>query len=201
LPVYHRVAANRLRGPRGTLWRTVVDTIPGVTHTPGHALWVRLVRAAPHPPARVLVLLSGRRRELTLHEGRAGGTSSAPAPEDPVSTLDQVRPAAVNALPEATADGAARSVVDPAAHRRPGEPALPRADIVVDASGLLCPLPIIKLAQAIRAVDVGRVVEVTATDAGILADAPAWARSTRHEVIGQFTRGDHHSFWIRKLHD
>ncbi len=85
--------------------------------------------------------------------------------------------------------------------RRPGEPALPRADVVVDATGLLCPMPIVKLAKAMRAVVVGQVVEVTATDPGILADAPAWARSTRHELIGQYSHADRHSFWFRKLHD
>ena len=77
---------------------------------------------------------------------------------------------------------------------------LPRAAVVVDAKGLLCPMPIVKLAAAVKAAEVGQVVEVTATDVGILADAPAWARMTRHEIIGQYSKGDRHSFWVRKLH-
>lgn len=78
---------------------------------------------------------------------------------------------------------------------------LPRADVSVDATGLLCPMPIVKLAEAIRGVRIGQVVEVTATDPGILEDAPAWVGMTRHEIIGQYSDGDRHSFWFRKLHD
>ncbi len=85
--------------------------------------------------------------------------------------------------------------------RRPGDPELPNADVVVEASGLLCPMPIVKLAEAIRTARVGQVVEVIATDPGILEDAPAWVVMTRHEIIGQYSKGDRHSFWFRKLHD
>lgn len=79
-------------------------------------------------------------------------------------------------------------------------PPLPRADLVVDASGLLCPMPIVKLAQAVKGVAVGKIVEVVSTDPGILADAPAWARSTGHEIVGGYSEGNRHRFWFRKLH-
>ncbi len=80
-------------------------------------------------------------------------------------------------------------------------PPLPRADVVVDASGFLCPMPIVKLAEAVRGVQVGQVVEVVATDPGILADAPSWAKLSRHDIIGAYSEGDRHHFWFRKLHD
>ena len=73
-------------------------------------------------------------------------------------------------------------------------PALPRADVVVDAAGFLCPMPIVRLAEAVRS------VEVVATDPGILADAPAWAQMTRQEIIGAWSDGDRHHFWFRKIH-
>jgi tRNA 2-thiouridine synthesizing protein A len=79
-------------------------------------------------------------------------------------------------------------------------PELPHAAVVVDATGLLCPMPIVKLAEAIKGAEVGQVIEVTATDPGMLEDAPAWARLTRHEIVGQYSKGDRHSFWFRKLH-
>ena len=79
-------------------------------------------------------------------------------------------------------------------------PPLPRADVVVDATGLLCPGPIVELAKAVRTADVGRVVEVIATDPGILADAPAWARQTGHDIIGAYSADGRHRFWIRKAH-
>ena len=77
---------------------------------------------------------------------------------------------------------------------------LPRAAVVVDATGLLCPMPIVKLAEAVKSAEVGQVIEVIATDPGLLEDAPAWARMTRHEIVGQYSKGDRHSFWFRKLH-
>ncbi|HET7678228.1 MAG TPA: sulfurtransferase TusA family protein [Candidatus Limnocylindrales bacterium] len=79
--------------------------------------------------------------------------------------------------------------------------ARPRGDIVVDATGLLCPMPIVHLAQGMRQARVGQVVEVTATDMGILEDAPAWAATTRHEIVGRLIEGDRYTFWFRKLHD
>jgi tRNA 2-thiouridine synthesizing protein A len=53
----------------------------------------------------------------------------------------------------------------------------------LDLRGLLCPLPVVKISQAIKTVQIGELVEATATDAGVLADIPAWARSTGHELV------------------
>ncbi len=53
----------------------------------------------------------------------------------------------------------------------------------IDLKGLLCPLPVVKIAQAIKKVEVGEVIEATATDPGVLADIPAWARSSGNELL------------------
>jgi len=53
----------------------------------------------------------------------------------------------------------------------------------LDLKGLLCPMPIVKIAQAIKTVGIGDTIEATATDAGVLADIPAWARSTGQELV------------------
>jgi tRNA 2-thiouridine synthesizing protein A len=53
----------------------------------------------------------------------------------------------------------------------------------LDLKGLLCPLPVVKIAQAIKKVNVGELIEATATDPGVLADIPAWARSTGNELV------------------
>ncbi len=55
--------------------------------------------------------------------------------------------------------------------------------LVLDLKGLLCPIPVVKLAQAIKTVQVGDLIEATATDPGVLADIPAWCRSTGHELV------------------
>jgi len=53
----------------------------------------------------------------------------------------------------------------------------------IDLRGLLCPLPVVKIAQAIKKVEVGETIEATATDPGVLADIPAWARSSGQELV------------------
>jgi len=53
----------------------------------------------------------------------------------------------------------------------------------LDLKGLLCPMPIVKIAQAIKNVEIGDTIEATATDPGVLADIPAWARSTGQELV------------------
>jgi TusA-related sulfurtransferase len=80
-------------------------------------------------------------------------------------------------------------------------PPLPRADVVVDAVGLVCPGPIVLLAKAVKDAQLGQVIEVVATDAGILADAPAWANRTGHMIIGAYSDDGRHRFWFRKAHE
>jgi tRNA 2-thiouridine synthesizing protein A len=55
--------------------------------------------------------------------------------------------------------------------------------VTLDLKGLLCPLPVVKVAQAVKKVNVGDLVEATATDPGVLADIPAWARTSGNEVV------------------
>ena len=57
------------------------------------------------------------------------------------------------------------------------------AATVLDLKGLLCPLPVVKIAQAIKKTQVGDLIEATASDPGVLADIPAWARSTGNELV------------------
>ncbi len=58
-----------------------------------------------------------------------------------------------------------------------------RTTTQLDLRGLLCPLPVVKIAQAMKTVQVGDLVEATATDPGVVADIPAWARSTGNELV------------------
>lgn len=53
----------------------------------------------------------------------------------------------------------------------------------VDARGLSCPMPIVKLSQAITETQVGQVVEVIATDHSFVPDVEAWCRKTGHELV------------------
>jgi tRNA 2-thiouridine synthesizing protein A len=59
-----------------------------------------------------------------------------------------------------------------------------QADATLDATGTLCPIPIIWTAERIRDLPVGQVLEVLATDEAILEDLPAWCRATGNEFLG-----------------
>lgn len=61
-----------------------------------------------------------------------------------------------------------------------GEP----PDVVVDARGLRCPAPIIRLAGVAREAAPGTVLAVWWTDPAARHDIPAWARMRGHEVLG-----------------
>jgi tRNA 2-thiouridine synthesizing protein A len=55
---------------------------------------------------------------------------------------------------------------------------------IVDCTGVRCPVPVIRLAQAIRSVPPGSVVRLLADDPAALADVPAWCRMRDQELVG-----------------
>jgi len=54
---------------------------------------------------------------------------------------------------------------------------------VVDARGLRCPLPVIRLARGAKDLPAGALVELWATDPAARADVPAWCRMRGHELV------------------
>jgi len=55
--------------------------------------------------------------------------------------------------------------------------------INLDAKRLLCPMPVIRLGEQIEKVEVGDLIEITATDPGVLHDIPAWCKVHGHKVV------------------
>ena len=53
----------------------------------------------------------------------------------------------------------------------------------LDCTGLVCPLPVIKLSKAIKVAAPGAVIELLATDPGAVADLEAFQRRTGHRVL------------------
>lgn len=62
-------------------------------------------------------------------------------------------------------------------------------DMIIDARGLQCPMPIIKLSQAINVAATGDVVELISTDRGSCTDVPAWTADMGH-VLKEWTEQD-----------
>ena len=55
--------------------------------------------------------------------------------------------------------------------------------VVLDLKGLLFPMPVVKLAKAVKELQAGDIVEATASDPCVLADIPAWCKSTGNELL------------------
>ncbi|MCY4040734.1 MAG: sulfurtransferase TusA family protein [Gammaproteobacteria bacterium] len=53
----------------------------------------------------------------------------------------------------------------------------------LDARGLLCPIPVIRAQELARTLTAGDLVELVATDPGVMHDVPAWCRVHGHDVI------------------
>lgn len=62
----------------------------------------------------------------------------------------------------------------------------------VDATGLSCPAPVHELARAVAAVEVGDVVELTATDPAARVDVPVWCRLRRQRLLAV---AEHENGW------
>ena len=58
-----------------------------------------------------------------------------------------------------------------------------KASKLLDATGLLCPMPVIKTSQAIKQVPLGEILEVRTTDPGSEPDLKAWAKMSGNELL------------------
>ena len=81
-------------------------------------------------------------------------------------------------------------VCDTTTHACPASSCMCDKSIIkVDACGIQCPGPILKLKQAMDVLAVGQQLEVRATDAGFPRDAEAWCRTTGHKFLGKRAEG------------
>lgn len=60
----------------------------------------------------------------------------------------------------------------------------------LDARGLLCPLPVIRVQDRVATLRPGDLLEVRCTDPGALQDIPAWCRISGHTVLEAGEYGD-----------
>ncbi len=74
----------------------------------------------------------------------------------------------------------------------------PKIDLSKDLKGLLCPVPVVKVSQAIKELPAGGVLEAFATDPGVQADIPAWCRTTGNELLKMERRDGVFRFIIRR---
>ncbi len=72
-------------------------------------------------------------------------------------------------------------------------------DFTLDCFGLLCPMPIIKVAQKVKELKIGQVLEMISTDEGIKQDMPAWCKTTGNEFLGIEEDDGQYRVYVKKL--
>ena len=71
-------------------------------------------------------------------------------------------------------------------------------DDELDATGLNCPLPILRAKKALNGMDSGKVLRIIATDPGSVKDFEAFAKQTGHELLESGEEGGKFVFRIKK---
>ncbi len=71
-------------------------------------------------------------------------------------------------------------------------------EALVDASGLSCPLPLLKAKLALNGLASGQTLKVIATDAGSQRDFRTFARLTGHTLLHEEEDAGTYRYWLRK---
>lgn len=57
------------------------------------------------------------------------------------------------------------------------------ADLIVDAKGLACPMPIVKAKKGMDSLQTGQLMKLQTTDKGSMKDFQAWVNQSKHELV------------------
>ena len=68
----------------------------------------------------------------------------------------------------------------------------------VDASGLMCPLPLLRLKKILVTMERGEIVKVIATDPAAHLDFGVFTNQSGHQIIELIKQDDKQIFYIKK---
>lgn len=71
-------------------------------------------------------------------------------------------------------------------------------DAILDARGLMCPMPVLRAKKALRDVKEGNILQVLATDPGSVADMKAFCEMTGNRLVSSEQDGDVFIYHIEK---
>jgi len=71
-------------------------------------------------------------------------------------------------------------------------------DIIIDAKGLSCPMPIVKTNKIIKQMKNGEILKVLSTDPGSKRDFESWAKKTGNTLLEISESDDIFTYIIRK---
>ena len=72
------------------------------------------------------------------------------------------------------------------------------ADKTIDAKGLNCPMPIIRIKKALTEMQSGQILRMEATDKGSKSDVTAFASRTGNELLEVKEEGGTFIFFLKK---
>ena len=75
---------------------------------------------------------------------------------------------------------------------------MPEFDQELDASGLNCPLPILRAKKTLSGMSAGQVLHIIATDPGSVKDFDAFSKQTGNELLESKEEGGKFHFMIKK---
>lgn len=67
-----------------------------------------------------------------------------------------------------------------------------------DASGLACPLPIVKTKKALSDMNPGQILKLIATDCGAVKDMQAFASQTGNTLLSTIETNGSYTFYMQK---
>lgn len=73
-----------------------------------------------------------------------------------------------------------------------------RADLTVNATGLSCPMPVLKTKKALDMLSAGKVLLVETNDPATKADIPQLVKRLGHELVEKTEQSGVFSFYILK---
>jgi len=71
-------------------------------------------------------------------------------------------------------------------------------DLEIDASGLNCPLPLLRLKKGLMEVDSEKIIKIIATDPAAHLDIGVYIEQTGHNMIEFLKQEEQQIFYIRK---
>ena len=72
-------------------------------------------------------------------------------------------------------------------------------DMDLDATGLLCPLPVLKARKRLNGLETGQVLRLRTDDPAAVIDVPHFCAESGHELISDSQDADIYQFFIRRV--
>jgi tRNA 2-thiouridine synthesizing protein A len=71
---------------------------------------------------------------------------------------------------------------------------------ILDATGLLCPLPVLKLRKHLKSMDIGTLIKVLADDPAAAIDIPHFCNETGHKLVSKTnSENDVKEYTVKKI--